>query len=113
MKRYTSLWTTAWTIWALLACGSTTTHVAAQAIGQPSRGLAVGERLCAQCHAVRKGESQSPNASAPPFQVIAAVPGMTAIALTAALNTPHREMPNVMLEPQERADLIAYILNLK
>jgi hypothetical protein len=38
---------------------------------------------------------------------------MTSIALSAALNTSHRSMPNIMLSPDERADIIAYILSLK
>jgi mono/diheme cytochrome c family protein len=86
---------------------------AAQEIGQPGRGLAAAERLCAECHAVRPEQERSPRLEAPRFQVIAAVPGMTSIALTAALATSHRTMPNVMLEPEERADIIAYILSLK
>jgi hypothetical protein len=45
--------------------------------------------------------------------MIAATPGMTSIALTAALLTSHRLMPNIMLEPDERRDVIAYILSLK
>jgi cytochrome c len=85
----------------------------AQEIGQPGRGLELAERLCAQCHAVRKQQTRSPNDNAPRFQVIASVPGMTAIALSAALNTSHRSMPNVMLEADEQADIIAYILSLK
>ena len=55
----------------------------------------------------------SPNSEAPPFPMIAATPGMTSIALTAALLTSHRLMPNIMLEPEERRDVIAYILSLK
>jgi len=38
---------------------------------------------------------------------------MTAIALSAGLNTSHRSMPNIMLERDEQADIIAYILSLK
>ena len=38
---------------------------------------------------------------------------MTALALTAALNTSHRSMPNILLPPEEQANLIAYILSLK
>jgi hypothetical protein len=38
---------------------------------------------------------------------------MTAMALSAALNSSHRRMPNVMLEPDEQNDVIAYILSLK
>ena len=85
----------------------------AQEIGLPGRGLALAQRLCSQCHAVRKEQAQSPNENAPRFQVIASVPGMTSIALSAALNTSHRSMPNIMLEADEQADVIAYILSLK
>ena len=85
----------------------------AQEIGQPGRGLALAQRLCSQCHAVRKEQAQSPNDNAPRFQVIASVPGMTSIALSAALNTSHRTMPNIMLQADEQADVIAYILTLK
>jgi hypothetical protein len=38
---------------------------------------------------------------------------MTAIALSAALNTSHRTMPNIVLEPDEQLDIIAYILSIK
>jgi hypothetical protein len=38
---------------------------------------------------------------------------MTSIALSAALTTSHRLMPNIILEPDERRDVIAYILSLK
>jgi mono/diheme cytochrome c family protein len=60
----------------------------AQEIGQPGRGFVLAQRLCAECHAVQKEYSQSPNANAPRFQAIASIPGMTATALSAALNTP-------------------------
>jgi cytochrome c len=86
---------------------------AAQEIGRPGEGLASAQRLCAQCHAVRKGQPRSPNRAAPSFEAIASTPGMTAIALSAALNTSHQSMPNIMLEPEERANIIAYILSLK
>jgi mono/diheme cytochrome c family protein len=85
----------------------------AQEIGQPSRGLVLAQRLCAECHAVQKEYSRSPNANAPRFQAIASIPGMTAIALSAAFNTSHRAMPNIMLAADEQADMIAYILSLK
>jgi hypothetical protein len=38
---------------------------------------------------------------------------MTTIALSAALNTSHRSMPNILLEPDDQAHIIAYILSLK
>ena len=85
----------------------------AQESGRPSQGLAAAQRLCAQCHAIEKEQARSPNEAAPPFEWIAAVPGMTGIALTVALTTSHRTMPNIMLEADERADIIAYILSLR
>ena len=39
--------------------------------------------------------------------------GMTATALQVALQSPHKTMPNVILEPDELRNLIAYILTLK
>ena len=51
----------------------------AQEIGQPGHGLALAQRLCSQCHAVGKEQTQSPNENSPPFQVIAYVPGMEAM----------------------------------
>jgi mono/diheme cytochrome c family protein len=85
----------------------------AQEIGQASHGLAPAQRLCAECHAIEKRYARSPNANAPRFQAVASTPGMTAIALTAALNTSHHSMPNIVLAADEQADIIAYILNLK
>jgi mono/diheme cytochrome c family protein len=98
---------------AMFALALTAARSEAQEIGQPGRGLALAQRLCAQCHAIEKQQPQSPNENAPRFQVIASVPGMTSIALSAALNTSHQSMPNIILSPDERADIIAYILSLK
>jgi mono/diheme cytochrome c family protein len=90
-----------------------TGHGEAQEIGQPSRGAALARQLCAECHAIQKEYARSPNSNAPRFQVIASTPGMTAMALSAALNTSHHSMPNVLLTGDEQAHIIAYILSLK
>ena len=95
------------------ALAITTGRAATQEIGQASRGLALAQRLCAECHAVQKEFARSPNANAPRFEAIASTPGMTAIALSAALNTSHHSMPNILLGADEQADIIAYILSLK
>jgi len=70
-------------------------------------GREIAQTICAACHVVAKGQL------APPFPVLAATPGMTTIALTAALLTSHRQMPNIVLQTDERRDVIAYILSLK
>ena len=101
-------------IWVVaLALAITTGGGEAQEIGQPRRGFVLAQRLCAECHAVQKEYARSPNANAPRFEAIASTPGMTAIALSAALNTSHHSMPNILLGPEEQADIIAYILSLK
>ena len=64
-------------------------------------------------YVVARGQLAAPNSQAPPFPTIASTPGMTSIALSAALMTSHRLMPNIILEPDERRDVIAYILSLK
>jgi mono/diheme cytochrome c family protein len=98
---------------AVIALSLATAPGEAQEIGQASRGLALARQLCTECHAVQKEQKQSPNLDAPRFQVIASMPGMTAMALSAALNTSHASMPNIILQADERADIIAYILSLK
>ena len=76
-------------------------------------GLAVAQDLCASCHAIYRGVATSPNLNAPTFPTIAATPGMTALALGVTLRTSHQEMPNIILDTQQRADVIAYILSLR
>ena len=80
--------------------------------GDARAGLTVAQGTCAGCHAIRKGQ-QSANANAPAFENIASVPGMTAIALQASLQTSHRSMPNLILSADERKNVVAYVLSLK
>ena len=68
----------------------TALHAHAQE-GDVREGLAVAQRSCAACHGTRAGQP-SANATAPTFDAIANVPGMTAIALQASLQTSHRSM---------------------
>jgi mono/diheme cytochrome c family protein len=75
-------------------------------------GLRLAQDTCATCHAIRKGQ-QSTNANAPAFDKVANVPGMTAIALQATLQTSHRSMPNLILSTEDRRNVAAYILSLK
>jgi mono/diheme cytochrome c family protein len=78
-----------------------------------AQGHVLARQLCSECHAVEKTQAQSPNAAAPRFETIANVPGMTAIALSAALQSPHRTMPNVMLDANQLSSIVAYILSLR
>ena len=101
-----------WSI-AIVASALATGHANAQEVAQPAKGLLLAKEVCSTCHAIDKQQARSPNAAAPRFEAIANVPGMTSIALPVALQTSHRSMPNLVLETQERQNVIAYILSLK
>jgi mono/diheme cytochrome c family protein len=79
----------------------------------PQEGAKWATNVCGECHAIREGQARSPNGSAPTFVELANTPGMTAAALTVALTTPHGRMPMFVLTPEQRRDIIAYILGLK
>jgi mono/diheme cytochrome c family protein len=89
-----------------------TSGLHAQDLGNAQAGLSVARQVCAPCHAVLAGETNSPNRLAPSFERIARVPGMTVTALTVALQTSHATMPNIMLAPDELRDLSTYIVSL-
>ena len=84
----------------------------AQQIGSVRDGRRLVYAECAECHGVdRKGYSINP--AAPDFDHIANVPGMTSTALTVALQTSHRSMPNIIIKGRDAQNIIAYILSLK
>jgi hypothetical protein len=87
--------------------------IVAQDVADVGRGREIARTICAACNVLSKGQIASPSSEAPPFPVLAATPGITTIALTAALLTSHRQMPNTVPQPDERRDVIAYILSLK
>lgn len=85
----------------------------AQELGDADRGRAYAEQVCASCHAVLPTQSISPKPGIATFKVIANTPGMTALALAVWLQTPHRNMPNFVLAPDNMDDVIAYIVSLQ
>jgi mono/diheme cytochrome c family protein len=85
----------------------------AQESGEPRRGLAVARAHCAGCHAVERGQRSSPNPFAPPFDRVANIPGMTAIALNHLMTSSHETMPLIVLPPDEQWHLVAHILSLR
>jgi mono/diheme cytochrome c family protein len=98
---------------AVVALSAAAVPACAQEGGEPARGLAVARQLCATCHAVVKGQSVSPNILAPPFERVANVSGMTAVALNHLLHSSHETMPNIMVPPEDQWHLVAYILSLR
>ena len=89
---------------------------AASASAQQSDSVGQGRQLahaqCAQCHEV-ESQRYPTETEAPPFEHIANVPGMTSAALTVALRTSHRSMPDFIIEDRDARNIIAYMLSLK
>jgi hypothetical protein len=50
---------------------------------------------------------------APSFEKVAGTPGMTDRALRVWLQSSHPTMPNFILDSDERADIVVYIMSLK
>jgi Cytochrome c len=84
----------------------------AQDIGNPTRGWKLAIHTCSGCHWVSH-EGKSGRLRAPTLSAIANTKGMSAMALNVPLLTPHRSMPNIVLNAQDRADVINFILTLK
>lgn len=95
-----------------LFCLSTSGLFAAE-IGDIQAGERFATETCASCHAIKPGAKISPVAEATTFQAIADAPGMNRRALIVFFRTPHKEMPNLVIQGDEADDIIAYILSLK
>ncbi len=100
-------------IYATIAMIVAATAAEAQLLGDASKGRNYARRVCAECHAILPSDTVSPNANAPTFKAVANTPGMTATALTAWFRSPHPTMPNLIIDPSDKDDLIAYILSLQ
>jgi cytochrome c len=75
-----------------------------------ARGKALVEANCGLCHALSEsGASFHPQA--PPFREVFATypPEMLAEALAEGISTGHPDMPEFVAEPDEIADIIAYL----
>jgi len=98
---------TAWLgLAVVLACSGTADA------GDPSRGRALSQGWCAECHGVLPDEG-SHNAEAPRFVDIAAEPSVTEYSIRVFLRTPHPTMPNFVLKPDDIEDIASYIVSLK
>lgn len=79
----------------------------------PERGRMLAEALCSRCHAVGP-TGASPLAAAPPFRALKERYPIESLAegLAEGLVTGHAAMPEVQLEPQAIADLLAWLERL-
>lgn len=85
----------------------------AHAQGDVAAGSDYAEAVCAECHAVKKGQRVSPHERAPAFELVANARGMTETALRVWFQSPHPSMPNLVLREKTADDLVAYIMSLK
>ena len=76
-------------------------------------GRAFAREACKPCHVVEPPRASRMIEIGPAFRYIADTPGMTATALKVFLTSSHPKMPNLVLTPQEMADVTAYILSLR
>jgi len=81
--------------------------------GDPDAGARFAQRVCAACHVVGGDWPANPRSPAPAFENIAAEPSVTPLSLRVFLNSPHRNMPNLILSEKEADDVIAYIMGLR
>jgi mono/diheme cytochrome c family protein len=82
--------------------------------GNISAGHAFAREACKSCHMVEAEEGSSRViVIGPAFREIANTPGMTATAIRVFLTSSHPKMPNLILTPEEMADVSAFILSLR
>src|SRR5215470_12236947 len=82
--------------------------------GDAAAGYAFARQACRACHVV-EAEQPAPRllVIGPAFRDIANTRGITATALRVFLTTSHPKMPNLILTPDDIADVSAYILSLR
>ncbi len=85
-----------------------------RAEGDPAAGQAYALETCAQCHNVTARRFRILGTfGAPDFYAVANAKTTTGTGLTVFLTTPHARMPNLIIAPEDRRNVIAYILSLR
>ena len=82
-------------------------------LGDIDAGLQFAARHCAGCHNIETHNPITTGSGVPTFATVANNAGITRTSLVVWMQTSHPEMPDLMLEPQDLDDVIAYILSLK
>jgi mono/diheme cytochrome c family protein len=104
----------------LLGLGATLLYACAAKLDPPAaHGREVAERSCSACHQVVPDQPSGIEAAAPSFMEIANLPGRsrdylrqfaTRTHIVETLGQPGVPMPTIILTPEEREDVVAYIL---
>lgn len=90
--------------------------IAAQADAQsadPSAGRRLAATVCVECHRIDAATPpRDTKSQAPSFVDVARLPSTTELAIKVFLRTPHADMPNLILSPEEIDSVAAYIVGL-
>jgi mono/diheme cytochrome c family protein len=81
--------------------------------GDPAAGRIFAIRNCSSCHVVVERQVAPAVVNAPMFAALARDPAVTELSLRAFFQTPHTEMPDIMLTRQQTDDVISYIFSLR
>ncbi|CAN2534413.1 hypothetical+protein [Methylocapsa aurea] len=96
----------------LLASLALAAPAAAQST-DPTAGRRLAASLCVECHGIDdKTPAKDTASKAPSFVDVARMPSTTELALKVFLRSSHRQMPNLILTPDEIDSLAAYIVGL-
>lgn len=81
--------------------------------GNVFAGRTYARQACAECHSVEPTKQVEPLLDVPSFYVIAQMPGMSELAISVWLRTPHDKMPDFAIGRDDRENLAAYIMSLR
>ena len=101
-------------LFALLLSTSSQGAEATPADAVVAAGEVLLQKNCAGCHAVGMEEA-SPNPKSPPFREVAKRydPGNLEEALAEGIVTGHNEMPEFVFDPDQIAEIVAYLRTLR
>ncbi len=77
-----------------------------------AEGHHLAKAWCETCHATQPHVLEMPG-EPPSFQAIANQPGITPLSLKVFFRTSHKDMPNLVIKPDQADALASYILSLK
>ena len=78
----------------------------------PRIGRNLVETNCSACHQIELGGSLK-SSLAPSMMDISRMPSTTELSIKVFLRTSHKNMPNIILSPEEIDSVAAYIVGLK
>jgi mono/diheme cytochrome c family protein len=85
----------------------------ADELGDIDAGFQFAAQHCAGCHDIKTRNPMTTGSGVPTFATVANTAGITRTSLVVWMQTSHPDMPDLILQPQDLDNVIAYILSLK